>query len=274
MPDVSEVVSFNQKLTTANLARRTFLCVGLDIDMRRLPRSVTNDREGAEQFLRAIIDSTAQHVAAFKPNLAFYLAMGEWGLELLSKLREWIPTEIVLIGDAKWGDIDNTAAHYATAGFDVLGFDAITVNPYQGSDAVKPFLQNPATGAFIVCRSSNPSAGQFQEFGLESPLYAAVAEAAATWNTLDNCGVVIGANEVQALAYARRQAPHLSLLIPGVGAQEADLSRCLRELGGPSPATFLINASRSILYAGDNTRYWKSAAAEAKRLRDLINLTL
>jgi orotidine-5'-phosphate decarboxylase len=268
------IASFNQRLQATVDSRRSHLCVGLDLDMSRLPKSVTKDRHGAETFLRAVVESTADHVAAFKPNLAFFLALGKWGFELLLSLREWIPPEIILIGDAKWGDIDNTAEHYSTSAFEVLGFDAVTVNPYQGSDAVNPFLRNESNGALVVCRTSNPSAGEFQDLGLKSPLYVAVAKAASRWNTLGNCGIVVGANEVQALAYARRETPDLSLLIPGVGAQEADLSRCLTELGGPRPATFVINASRSILYAADTEKYWESSAVEAKRLRDTIESSL
>ena len=270
----ADIAGFNQRLRAAIDSRRSNLCVGLDPDMRRLPMSVTKDRQGVEGFLRAIVDSTAEHVAAFKPNLAFFLALEKWGFDLLSSLREWVPPEIILIGDAKWGDIGNTAQRYSASAFDVLGFDAVTVNPYQGSDSVHPFLQNESRGAFVVCKTSNPSAREFQESGAGAPLYAAVARAALDWNSLGNCGLVIGANEVEALALARRETPSLSLLIPGVGAQASDLSACLAEVGGSQPATFVINASRSVLYAGQAESYWKSSAAEAKRLRSLINAGL
>ena len=271
MTDSADIAGFNHRLRFTIDSRRSYLCVGLDLDMRRLPEAVSKDRQGAEAFLRAIIDSTADHVAAFKPNLAFFLALGGWGFDILSSLREWIPPETILIGDAKWGDIGNTAEHYSLSAFEVLGLDAVTVNPYQGSDAVIPFLQRESHDAFVVCRGSNPSAGEFQELGLEAPLYASVAKAASSWNASSNCGLVIGADEVEALSYARRETPDLSLLIPGVGAQGGDLSRCLRELGGPTPATFVINASRSILYAADNEKYWRSSAAEAKKLRNMID---
>ncbi len=265
---------FNQRLRATIDSRRSHVCVGLDLDLRRFPDSVTKDRRGAEAFLRTLIESTADHVAAFKPNLAFYLSLGKWGFDLLSRLREWIPPEIILIGDAKWGDIGNTAERYSTSAFEVLGFDAVTVNPYQGSDAVMPFLRNESRGAFVLCRSSNPTAGEFQELGLEVPLYASVAKAAMNWNVSGNCGLVIGADAVEALAYVRRHSPDLPLLIPGVGAQRGDLTRCLTEMAGTEPATFLVNASRSILYASRAERYWESAAGEAKKLRDTIDAGL
>ena len=268
------MASFNQRLRAAIDSRQSFLCVGLDPDMRRLPRPVTKDRRGVEAFLRTIVDSTADHAAAFKPNLAFFLSLGRWGFDLLASLREWVPPGIILIGDAKWGDIGNTAERYSASAFEILGFDAVTVNPYQGSDSVHPFLRRESNGAFVLCKASNPSAREFQESGAGAPLYAAVARAASDWNSLGNCGLVIGANEVEALALARRETPSLSLLIPGVGAQASDLSACLAELGGPQPATFVINASRSVLYAGEAEGYWKSSAAEAKRLRGLINAGL
>ena len=269
-----DIAGFNQRLRAAIDSRQSFLCVGLDPDMRLLPRPVTRDRRGVEAFLRTIVDSTAEHAAAFKPNLAFFLSLGKWGFDLLLSLREWVPPEVILIGDAKWGDIGNVAGRYAASAFDVLGFDAVTVNPYQGSDSVRPFLQRESRGAFVLCKTSNPSGREFQESEAGAPLYAEVARAALDWNSLGNCGLVIGANEVEALALARRETPSLSLLIPGVGAQAGDLSACLAEVGGPQPATFVINASRSVLYAGEAESYWKSSAAEARRLRGLINAGL
>ncbi|MCY3800885.1 MAG: orotidine-5'-phosphate decarboxylase [Chloroflexi bacterium] len=270
----ADIASFNQRLQAAIHSRQSFLCVGLDPDIRRLPSSVSRDHPGIEAFLRTIVDATAEHVAAFKPNLAFFLSLGSWGFDLLSSLRERIPPEIILIGDAKWGDIGNTAERYAASAFDVLGFDAVTVNPYQGSDSARPFLQLESHGAFVLCKTSNPSAREFQESGAGEPLYAEVARAASDWNSLGNCGLVIGADEVEALALARRDTPSLSLLIPGVGAQAGDLAACLAEVGGSHPATFVINASRSVLYAGEAGSYWKSSTAEAKRLRGLINAGL
>ena len=270
----ADIASFNQRLRETIDARASYLCVGLDPDTRRLPGSVAKGREGVEAFLRAVVDSTADYVAAFKPNLAFFLSLGNWGYDLLASLREWIPPDIILIGDAKWGDIGNTAERYSASAFDVLGCDAVTVNPYQGGDAVKPFLEHGSRGAFVLCRSSNPSAREFQDSGVREPLYAAVARAASSWNSLGNCGLVISASAVDALAFARRETPSLSLLVPGVGAQASDLSACLAELGGSRPATFVINASRSVLYAGREENYWKASAAEAERLRNLINSEL
>ncbi len=270
----ADIASFNQRLRETIDARASYLCVGLDPDTRLLPGSVAKGREGVEAFLRAVVDSTADYVAAFKPNLAFFLSLGNWGYDLLASLREWIPPDIILIGDAKWGDIGNSAERYSASAFDVLGCDAVTVNPYQGGDAVKPFLEHGSRGAFVLCRSSNPSARDFQDSGVREPLYAAVARAASSWNSLGNCGLVISASAVDALAFARRETPSLSLLVPGVGAQASDLSACLAELGGSRPATFVINASRSVLYAGREGNYWKASAAEAERLRNLINSEL
>ena len=266
--------SFNQRLERCIASRRSRVCVGLDVDLASLPGSVSRDRKSVETFLRAVIDSTAEYAAAFKPNLAFFFALGEYGLEILSKLRGWIPPEVIIVGDCKWGDIGNTADHYAKAAFEILRFDAVTVNPYQGTDSILPFLQRPDRGAFVLCRPSNPSAGEFQGLGIEFPVYIAVAKAAARWNRLSNCGLVMGATSPDAIGEVRGHAPDLPILIPGIGAQGGDLAGCVRHLRASVPATFIVSASRSILYADSSAKYWKGAALQARELQHTINTAL
>ena len=267
-------LSFNQRLERSIASRRSRVCVGLDVDLASFPESVSHDRKGVEAFLRATIESTAEYAAAFKPNLAFFFALGEYGFEILSKLRGWIPPEVILVGDCKWGDIGNTAEHYAKAAFEILGFDAVTVNPYQGTDTILPFLQRREYGAFVLCRPSNPTAGEFQGLELENPVFTSVAKAAARWNSLSNCGLVVGATSPDAIREVRDHAPDLPILIPGIGAQGGNLAACVRHLRAPEPATFIISASRSILYADSSADYWKAAALYAHELRDTINKAL
>lgn len=269
-----EQIGFNARLRRSIAGQASNLCVGLDIDLARIPAAVPKDAAGAATFLKAVIEATAPYAAAYKPNLAFFIALGAAGFELLLQLRDWIPAGALLVGDAKWGDIGNTAEKYATAAFDILGLDAVTVNPYLGSDSVGPFLERRDRGAFVLCRSSNPDAGEFQDLGGTAPLYLRVAQAAERWNTKGNCGLVAGANDAAALGQIRELAPSASYLVPGVGAQAGDLDACVHALVADGPAVFLINASRSILYAGAGDNYWQSAAAEARRLRDAIAMAI
>ena len=261
--------SLQDRIQTTNSRHRKFVCVGLDIVPERFPTGISRDIAGAEAFLHAIIDSTADHAAAYKPNLAFFMALGVEGFQLLGRLRDFLPPGAILIGDAKWGDIGNTAAMYARVAFHELRFDAVTVNPYQGFDSVEPFLTDPAHGAFVLCRTSNPSSPDIQGTG-ENALFMKIARLATRWNRRHNCGLVVGATDPLDLGLVHRSAPDLPLLIPGIGAQGGDLEACLKQLKHPPAAGLLINSSRAILYAGDGDDYARRSSQAAANLNDSI----
>ncbi len=265
--------SLQDRIQTINDRHHKYLCVGLDIVPERLPAGISSDVAGAELFIRTIIDATADHAAAYKPNLAFFLALGAGGFNLLGRLPDFLPPDTILIGDAKWGDIGNTAAIYARVAFHQLRLDAVTVNPYQGFDAVEPFLQDPHRGAFVLCRTSNPSSPEIQGRG-EDAIFLRVAGLATRWNRHRNCGLVVGATNPLELGLVHRSAPTLPLLIPGIGAQGGNLEACLDQLKTPPPTGLLINSSREILYADEGRQYARHSNAAAASLNDSIRTHL
>ena len=261
---------FLAKLQAAVARNDSLVCVGLDPDPSLMPVDDVAD------FNRAIIEATSDLVCAFKPNLAFYEALGEEGWRALRATLAAIPNDIPVIADAKRGDIGNTAAAYARAIFDGLGCDAMTVNPYGGEDAVEPFLDYEDRGVLVWCRSSNPSAGDFQDLvvadGDEArPLWQVVARRAQAWNQHGNVGLVFGATYPEQLAEGRTLCPDLPILVPGVGAQEGSLRDSVQAGLDSRGAGIIVNASRSILYASRDADYALAARVAAQRLRDEIN---
>ncbi len=269
--------TFTERLRAASEAARSLLCVGLDPDPARLPVA------DAAEFNRAIVSATADLVCAFKPNLAFYEALGLPGFKALEKtvqhIRDAAP-HCIIIGDCKRGDIDSSAAAYATAMFDVWGFDAVTVNPWGGMDTVEPWLTKPEKGAFIWCRGSNRGAADLQDLPVEGvgnltqPVYLRLARRSQQRASQGNLGLVVGATAPQQLADVRGICPDLPLLIPGIGAQGGDLAdsvRCGVDAGG---RLAVINASRSVIYASANADYASAARKAASNMRDEINATL
>jgi orotidine-5'-phosphate decarboxylase len=269
--------NFTERLRAASEAANSLLCVGLDPDPARIPLpSVT-------EFNRAIVSATADLVCAFKPNLAFYEALGLPGWNALEKtvrhIRDVAPHSII-IGDGKRGDIDSSAAAYATAMFDVWGFDCVTVNPWGGMDTVEPWLTNPEKGAFIWCRGSNRGAADLQDLAvsgvgnLTQPVYLRLARRSQQRASQGNLGLVVGATAPQQLAEVRRICPDLPLLIPGIGAQGGDLADSVRCGVDSHGRLAVINASRSVIYASSGADYASAARHAASRLRDEINSTL
>lgn len=250
--------TFAARLAKAVAAADSLACVGLDPHPKHTAPGEIDD------FCRRIVDLTADYAAAFKPNSAFFEAAGPRGLDALAALHEFVPPGRLLILDAKRGDIASTAAAYAQAAFDVIGADAVTVNPYLGGDAVAPFLADPARGAFVLCRTTNLGADDFQSLEVAGEsLYLAVARRAVSWNRADNVGLVVGATDPAALWEVRRLAPGLPFLVPGVGAQGGALHEAvaagLDEAGGG----LLVASSRSVVYADD-------PRAAARWLRDAL----
>ncbi len=271
------MTAFTERLRNASDATQSLLCVGLDPDPARLPVSDPAD------FNRSIVSATADLVCAYKPNLAFYEALGLPGWKTLERTVKHIhdvAPHCIIIGDCKRGDIDSSAAAYATAMFDVWGFDAVTVNPWGGMDTVEPWLTRPEQGAFIWCRGSNRGAADIQDLSvsgvgnLEQPLYLRLARRSQQRAAQGNLGLVVGATAPQQLSDVRGICPDLPLLIPGIGAQGGDLAdsvRCGVDAGG---RLAVINASRSVIYASSDADYAPAARRAASDLRNEINSTL
>jgi orotidine-5'-phosphate decarboxylase len=262
---------FFAKLREAVQRNESFLCVGLDPDPSRLP-----ERDVAA-FNRAIVEATADLVCVYKPNLAFYEALGPQGMEVLHQTVEAIPKDIPVIGDAKRGDIGSTAQAYARALFDAYGFDAVTVNPYLGGDALAPFLERADKGVFVLCRTSNPGGADLQDRliggdGDGRPLYEVVAQLARDkWNVHGNVGLVVGATYPEELGRIRQLCPNMTFLLPGVGAQGADVAAAVRNALDEEGGGFIIASSRQILYASSGRDYAQAARGAAQALRDEIN---
>ena len=249
--------NFFQWLDETTRAHDSLLCVGLD------PRVNAVDALRAECF--RLIDATVEFAAAFKANSAFFEQFGADGFAALRDVIAHVPPDVPVILDAKRGDIADTSTAYARAAFDTLGAHALTVNPYLGHDAIAPFLARPERGAFLLCKTSNPGADEFQ--ALETPegaLFQVVAEHAQKWNAHANLGLVVGATDPAALARVRAAAPDLWFLVPGVGTQGGDLAAALVAGLRADGLGMLINVSRALAAAPD-------PRAEAKRLRDEIN---
>ncbi len=268
---------FLERLTQVIQANDSMLCVGLDPDLERFPAHLPRDPATIVAFNRAIIEATADLVCAYKPNLAFYLVHGQAGIRALVETRRLIPPEIPVILDAKVGDISSTSAAYAEAFFDRWGFDAVTAHPYLGQDGLAPFLRTPGRGVFVLVKTSNPGAGEFQDLPIrvdsgDEPLYLRVARHVARWNErYGSCGLVVGATYPAELAAVRRQHPDLPILIPGIGAQAGDLEAAVR--GGLAGATapIVVAVTRSVIYASQGADFAAAARSAASTLRDAIN---
>jgi orotidine-5'-phosphate decarboxylase len=266
--------SLQESLTISQQINNSWLCVGLDPVMERLPKVVMESDHPLLAFGSAIIETTADLVCAYKPNLAFWLAEGAEGLHQLQELVARIPKHLPVILDAKFNDVGHTAAAYAHAAFEVLGVDAVTANPYLGIDALRSFLSAEEHGVFLLCRTSNPSAPNLQDKSVDGhPLYEDVAKLAVQWNAEypGTCGLVVGATYPEELARLRAIAPGLPFLIPGVGAQGGSLDVAVAHgptVDGVGP---VINSSRGIIYASPTTDFAEAARAAALALHNEIN---
>ncbi len=267
---------FVERIQRACGSRRSLVCVGLDPDPALIPVS------DVFEFNRAIIDATAGAACAYKPNLAFYEALGPAGLTSLEQTVAHIrkaAADALIIGDAKRGDIGPSARAYAKAMFEVWGFDAVTVNAWGGSDSVEPFLEDESRGVFVWCRGSNPGSGDFQdletsESGMAMPVYERMARACSGWNSRGNVGLVVGATVPEQLAAVRETCPGMPLLVPGVGAQGGDLEAAVRAGADDAGRLALINSSRGIIYASRDADFAAAAGQAAQNLRDAINAVL
>ena len=264
------MTTFREKLNAAARRNRSLLCVGLDIYPERLPCKDVAD------FNCAIIEATADLVCAYKPNLAFYEALGMEGLRALERTLAILPGDIPVIGDGKRGDIGSTAQAYARAMFDVWGFDAVTLDPYMGREAVEPFAEYTDRGVFVLCRTSGPGSADFQTLRVNDKegscsLYEVIAQRVQEWDVRGNLGLVVGATYPQELERVRHLCPRLPILVPGVGPQGGDLEASVRAGLDAQGYGVLINASRQVLYASGGEDFAQAARQVAQRLQEAIN---
>ncbi len=265
--------SFSEKLAAATTSNDSLVCVGLDPVPSRLPEGLRGEPDPVLAFNRRIIDYTSDLVCAYKPNLAFYGALGGPGWEALKATIDHVPDGIPVVADAKAGDIGSSAERYAVMLFEELGADAVTANPYMGGDAMEPFLAYRDKGTFLLCLTSNPGAADIMKQQLPGGrmVYEEVAAKAARWNESGNCGLVVGATQAGAMQSIRALAPELPILIPGVGAQGGDVETAVRSGTRPDGTGLLVNASRSILYASAGEDFASAARKAAQALRAAIN---
>ncbi|HEY7626634.1 MAG TPA: orotidine-5'-phosphate decarboxylase [Ilumatobacteraceae bacterium] len=266
-------MSFPTKLNAAWKASNSMLCVGLDPDPALLPAPFSGSADPAYEFCKAIVDATAEHVCAFKPQFAYFAAQAaESQLErLCTYIRDTYPN-VALILDAKRGDIGPTAEQYAREAFLRYGADAVTVNPYLGTDSITPYLNYADRGVFVLCRTSNPDSGDFQSLELDGdPLFVHVARrAAAVWSKAGGCGLVVGATYPGELGIVRSIVGDMPILVPGIGAQGGDIEATVAAGRRDDGFGMVINSSRAILYASSGADFAEAAARQALATGDAI----
>ncbi len=283
-----------RELLEARWAEGKFVCVGLDSDVEKLPYEACLGKGATASitgFNKSIVDATKDIVCAYKPNIAFYECHGALGWGALRETVHYILTvapEVPIILDAKRADIGKTNVGYIKEAFNLLGADAITVNPYFGMEAMKPFLEMKEKGIIVLCRTSNPGAGEFQDMtvmvpsgtfggvyrqtGCYVPLYQYVAHRVATeWNASGNCALVVGATAPKELAEVRKIASDIPILIPGIGTQGGDLEATVKAGADSRGSGMIINASSSIIFASHKADFAEAARRETERLHNLIN---
>lgn len=247
--------------------KESFLCVGLDTDINKIPKHLLKEKDPILEFNKQVIDATQQYAVAYKPNIAFYEALGSKGWETLKKTVEYIPEDIFTIADAKRGDIGNTSKMYAQAFFEQMNFDSITVAPYMGSDSVSPFLEFEDKWVILLAATSNPGGFDFQHDEIDGEkLYQKVIRKSQEWGNEENMMYVVGATRPEALKEIRKSVPHHFLLIPGIGAQGGDL-KAVCENGMNKDCGLLINSSRGIIYADQSASFGKEASRQAEKIQ-------
>jgi orotidine-5'-phosphate decarboxylase len=266
--------TFIQALTEAWRRNDSLVCVGLDPEIERLPRHLAAGAAPIFQFNKAVIDATADLVCAYKPQFAHYAACEaedqlERTIEYIHKTHPGVP----VILDSKRGDVGNTAERYAIEGFERYGADAVTVNPYLGSDSLEPYLRRADKGVIILCRTSNPGAVDLQDLLVDGrPLYQVVAQLAAQrWNSRGNCLLVVGATYPRELAQVRALVGDMALLVPGVGAQGGDVAQVVQNGQTANGTGLIVSSSRGILYASQGEDFAGAARRATEKLRAEIN---
>ena len=267
-----------QQLIHQIFTKKTFLCVGLDTDISKIPEHLKNETDPIFAFNKAIIDATAPYCVAYKPNLAFYESYGLKGMMAFEKtiqyLKDHYPTHFI-IADAKRGDIGNTSKMYARTFFEEYDFDSVTVAPYMGEDSVKPFLEYNGKWVILLALTSNKGSHDFQltEDKSGERLFEKVLKKSQEWGTPENLMYVVGATQGRMFEDIRRIAPEHFLLVPGVGAQGGSLQEVCK-YGMTKDCGLLVNSSRSIIYAGKGTDFAEAAARKAREIREEMAVEL
>jgi orotidine-5'-phosphate decarboxylase len=262
-----------QKLINQNLKNK-FVCIGLDTDETKIPHHLKSAKNPVLEFNKAIIENTAEHAAAFKLNFAFYEKNGTKGFETLEETISVIPEDILIIGDAKRGDIGNTSEMYASSIFNYFKCDASTIHPYMGEDSVSPFLKDESKLNFILALTSNPGANDFEKLKLEdgSFLFQQVIKNVKKWNTKNNCGIVFGATKIDELKSNINLFEGLPVLLPGVGAQGGSFEDVLSVFKHNNRKNFIVNVSRSIIYKSSGLDYLDAAKAELLSMNNIADI--
>lgn len=266
-------MSFYDKLQNASVKNNSLLCVGLDPDITKLPKSAGSITD----FNQKIINATKGVVCAYKPNSAFFEAHGIKGIKELKATCDYIKKispDVPIILDFKRSDIGNTSMGYAKFAFDFLGVDAVTVNPYMGRDSVMPFLERKDKGVIILCKTSNEGSAEFQNIVTdEGKLYELIAKnVQSTWNANNNCALVVGATYPDELSNIRSMiGDEMPILVPGIGAQGGNLIKTVKAGINSSKSGLIVNSSRGIIYAGEGQKYYEDARQAAEKLRIEIN---
>lgn len=259
-----------QELISQIKKKQSFLCIGLDVDLNKIPQHLLKEEDPIFAFNKAIIDATHHLCVAYKPNTAFYEAYGLKGWKSLERTIQYLNQnhpEIFTIADAKRGDIGNTSSMYAKAFFEDLGFDSVTVAPYMGKDSVEPFLEFKEKHTILLALTSNAGAFDFQIKTIDGKeLYKHVLETSKTWKNSENLMYVVGATKAEYLADIRKIIPDSFLLVPGVGAQGGNLQEVCK-YGMNGSVGLLINSSRGIIYASNDHSFAEAAAQKAKELQ-------
>ncbi len=261
-----------QEIVQQIFQKKSYLCVGLDTDIQKVPKHLLEYADPVFEFNKRIIDATKEYCVAYKPNIAFYEAMGSKGWESLRKTLEYIPKECFTIADAKRGDIGNTSGLYARTFFDKessgLDFDSVTVAPYMGHDSVLPFLEYPGKWVILLALTSNPGAMDFQEIQLPDGdmIFEKVLNTSKNWGSSESLMYVVGATRTERLQQIRKIVPDHFLLIPGVGAQGGSLAD-VSKYGMNKDCGLLVNSSRGIIYARSDEHFEEAAAEEAKKIQ-------
>ncbi len=269
-------MNFQDKLDAIIAKSNSLVCVGLDSDYGKLPEQLKSAEYPQFEFNKAIVDATHDLVCAYKPNSAFYEARGSRGIDELKMTFDYINQnypDVITILDAKRGDIGNTNNGYIKFAYDYLNADSITLHPYLGSEAIKPFLERADKGAIILCRTSNPGAGEIQDLPIaDETLYERVAKHVAnSWNTNNNCLLVVGATYPEELATIRKITKDMTFLVPGIGAQGGDIEKTVKAGLNSKNAGMIINSSRGIIFASNGTDFAEKAREETEKLKTEIN---
>jgi len=264
-----------QQLIKQIREKKSFLCIGLDSDIKKIPKHLLEYDDPIYEFNKQIIDSTNKLCIAYKPNIAFYECMGSSGWDSLKKTVDYIPDDIFVIADAKRGDIGNTSSMYASAFFENMNFDSVTINPYMGSDSVIPFLKFKEKWAIVLALTSNDGASDFQNItDLDSKsVYQRVIETSKKWGDENNMMYVVGATKAEKLSDIRKLIPNHFLLVPGVGAQGGDLAS-VAKYGLNSDCGLIVNSSRGIIYAGNGRDFADKSKEVAMNIQNEMALIL